>query len=129
MVVEGVGVDALKLGPGHYPQCRRGLSRPLCTDAPEVWPGEQGRVILSGHRTTYGAPFWALNRLEQGDRISLDTRWGKFSYAVTRQRIVSPGSTDIANPVTSGAELVLTTCNPRFSAAERLVVFATMVDS
>jgi sortase A len=128
IVVQGVGVEELKLGPGHYPDCRGEFNKPLCTNQEEVWPGEAGRVIVSGHRTTHGAPFWDLDRLERRDEIIIETQWGNFTYRVTNTRIVLPNSTDIANPDPdgSGAEIALTTCNPRFSAAERLIVFAEM---
>ena len=127
IVVEGVGEEELELGPGHYPSCRKGFPRPLCTEGDEVWPGERGRVIVSGHRTTYGAPFWALDRLKRGDRIEVATRWGDFTYRVSGKEIVPPDSRDIANPrAADGYELVFTTCNPRFSAAERLIVYAEM---
>lgn len=125
VVVQGVEVEDLKLGPGHYPDCRGEFVKPLCTDAEEVWPGEEGRVILSGHRTTYGAPFGQLDKLEPGDEIITDTQWGKFTYVVTEIEIVSPNSTDIANPQPGGsnAEIALTTCHPEFSASQRLIVF------
>lgn len=127
IVVEGVGTEELKGGPGHYPACRGGFPEPFCTRLDEVWPGERGRVIVSGHRTTYGAPFWALNELEPGDDIITETKWGTFSYKVSGSEIVPPTATDIANPrATDGREIVLTTCNPRFSAAERLIVFARL---
>jgi sortase A len=127
MVVEGVGTEELRKGPGHFPSCRRGFERPLCTDLDEIWPGELGRVIVSGHRTTYGAPFYKIDRLQPGDEIITDTEFGKFIYEVTKKEIVPPDSTDIANPAASTfAEIVLTTCNPRFSAAERLIVYARM---
>lgn len=128
MVVEGVGTEELRKGPGHFPSCRRGFDRPLCTELDEVWPGEAGRAIISGHRTTYGAPFYNLDRLRNGDRIVTETKWGEFTYEVTDKEIVPPDSTDIANPAAATfAEIVLTTCNPRFSAAERLIVYARMI--
>jgi sortase A len=127
IVVEGVGVEELKVGPGHYPSCRGSFLPPLCTELDEIWPGERGRVILSGHRTTYDAPFWGLDELEEGDEIRAETRWGDFNYVVSGKEIVAPNSRDIANPAASnGRELVLTTCHPRFSAAERLIVFAEL---
>ncbi|MDQ3962627.1 MAG: sortase [Actinomycetota bacterium] len=129
MVVEGVGTEDLRKGPGHFPSCRRGFERPLCTDLDEVWPGEEGRAIISGHRTTYGAPFYNLDRLENGDKIITETKWGDFTYEVTDKEIVPPDSTDIANPAAATfAEIVLTTCNPRFSAAQRLIVYARMTE-
>lgn len=127
MVVEGVETEDLRRGPGHYPKCRPGFDRPLCTEFDEIWPGERGRVVVSGHRTTYGAPFWDLNKLQEGDEIITETKWGSFTYEVTSTETVSPGSLGIVIP-SDNPEIVLTTCNPRFSAAERLIVFAEMVE-
>jgi sortase A len=131
IVVQGVGVEELKLGPGHYPDCRNGFEKPLCTEAEEVWPGEEGRVIVSGHRTTYGYPFKRLDELEEGDEIVTGTQWGEFTYLVTEIRIVEPNATDIAVPSPGGsnAEIVLTTCHPEFSDAQRLVVFGEIKSS
>ena len=127
VVVEGVGVEELKKGPGHYPSCRPGFQRPLCTEFEEMWPGEKGRVIVSGHRTTYGAPLFNLDRLEPGDEIVTETQWGDFTYEVTHSEIVAPDSLAIAVQ-SDKAEIVLTTCNPKFSASQRLVVFAELVE-
>ncbi len=125
VVVEGVGTDDLRKGPGHYPSCRSGFERPLCTDFEEMWPGERGRVILSGHRTTYGAEFHRIDELEGGDEIRIESEWGGFVYRVTGQEIVEPDSRKIVVP-SDRAELVLTTCNPKYSAAERLIVYAEL---
>ena len=127
-VVQGVGEEELKMGPGHYPDCDGDFSKPFCTDGEEVWPGEQGRVIVSGHRTTYSAPFWDLDKLEEGDEIITDTQWGTITYAVTDIEIVPPDDKSVAVPDPEGgaAEIALTTCNPKYSAAERLVVYGKM---
>lgn len=119
VVVQGTGTESLKKGPGHYDQT--------------VYPWQDtGRVGIAGHRTTYGAPFWSLNELREGDRIVLATEYGYFNYRVTRSVITPPsgilpsGTSVLAQ--TQRPTLVLTTCNPRFSASERLIVFADRVD-
>ena len=127
IVVEGVDTERLRMGPGHYPDCREGFERPYCTEFDAVWPGEQGRVIVSGHRTTYGAPFWGVDKLESGDEIRIETKWGDFVYLVTKKEIVRPDSLAIAVQ-SDASELVLTTCNPRFSAEERLIIYAELQD-
>jgi sortase A len=131
IVVEGVSSAALKKGPGHYPECGPGFSEPLCTSFEEIWPGEDGRVIVSGHRTTYGAPFYNIDKLRRGDRIVTETQWGEFTYEVTIKTIVEPESPlvviDTREDDSREPELVLTTCNPRFSAAQRLIVYAELV--
>jgi sortase A len=113
VVVEGTDTESLKKGPGHYERT--------------AYPWQDGgRVAIAGHRTTYGAPFWALDELETGDRIVLATEYGVFDYRVTGSRIIPPTDGSVLRP-TEEPTLVLTTCNPRFSAAERLVVFADRV--
>lgn len=128
MVVQGVETNELKLGPGHYPDCRGDFTKPLCTRDEEVWPGEQGRVIVSGHRTTYGREFWDLDKLEADDVIIAHTKWGNIRYLVTEIRIVDDEARNIAiaHPDGKKAEIVLTTCHPKYSASQRLVVFGEM---
>jgi sortase A len=111
-VVEGIAPDDLKKGPGHYP------GTPL--------PGAKGNVGIAGHRTTYARPFWALDRLEAGDRILVDTRRGRFIYRVEWAQVIAPDQVEVLDP-TPRPSLTLTTCNPKFSAAQRLVVRAVQV--
>jgi sortase A len=127
-IVEGVDEAELQKGPGHYPECDDDFGDPHCTPFPEVWPGEQGRVILSGHRTTYGAPFGDLDKVHEGDEIITETKWGTFRYVVTEQRIVDDEDTTITVEIHDRGkrELVLTTCHPKFSAAQRLIIFAEL---
>jgi sortase A len=124
-VVEGVDLEDLAKGPGHYPQCSKDFVKPLCSDWKEQWPGEKGRVIVSGHRTTHSAPFYNLQAVGKGDKILVDTKWGHFTYVYDHTQIVPENSDTIVVP-SNKAELVLTTCNPRYSAAQRLVVFANL---
>ncbi len=119
VVVEGVGVPDLKRGPGHYPGT--------------ALPGEIGNVVISGHRTTYGAPFNRVDTLRVGDAIVLETRDAFFTYRVTGQQVVTPTSIEVTYPVPGhkGATptqrlLTLTTCNPKYSAAQRLIIRAVL---
>jgi sortase A len=127
VVVEGVDTEDLRKGPGHYPYCRRGFD--LCTQGfKTAWPGEDGRVVISGHRTTYGAPFWDLDKLRSGDAIEIETRWGEFTYSVVEKNVVDDTDSSIVIPG-DGSEVVLTTCNPRFSAEQRLIVYAELEEA
>jgi sortase A len=112
-VVQGVQVDDLMKGPGHYPQT--------------VMPGQAGNAAIAGHRTTYGAPFFDLNELSVGDPIYVTDLAGRtFTYQVSQApRVVSPTDVSVLDP-TRFAELTLTTCNPRFEATSRLVVVARL---
>ena len=110
-VVEGVTLNLLKRGPGHYP------STPM--------PGQPGNAAIAGHRTTYGAPFGRLDNLNPGDPILVTTRQGRFRYEVTRKQIVQPNETSVLRQTEENL-LTLTTCHPRFSASRRLVVVAML---
>ena len=112
VVVAGTDTAALRRGPGHYP------GTPL--------PGARGTVAIAGHRTTYGAPFRRLDKLNTGDKISLTMPYGRFIYAVERRRIVLPTDTWVTHRV-GYDRLVLSACHPLYSAAKRIVVFARLV--
>jgi sortase A len=117
VVVEGVGRDELRKGPGHVPST--------------VLPGQDGTFGVSGHRTTYGAPFYRLNELAKGDTITVVTREAIYTYTVTRTAIVRPTDTQVLDNVKGPdgkpeATITLTTCHPRYSARQRLIVFGDL---
>jgi sortase A len=113
-VVQGTSYEDLKSGPGHY----------LGTADP--WD-RGGRVGIAGHRTTYLAPFWNLQELRAGDPIVLRTVRGTFRYSVTRVFVMPEATAGVVLEQTPDPTLVLTTCNPRFSASERLIVTADRI--
>jgi sortase A len=112
VLFEGVDRDTLKDGPGHMPWT------PV--------PGQPGNAVISGHRTTYGRPFYDLDQLVMGDRIEVETAIGVSTYEVKVIEIVLPTDVYVTEPI-PGAWLTLTTCHPRFSAAKRLVIQAELV--
>jgi sortase A len=120
VVIEGVGVRDLRKGPGHYPGT--------------ALPGRLGNFVISGHRTTYQAPFNKIDKLRGGDTILVDTRAKQYVYQVTGQRIVRPSQVDVVAPVPFHPKrkptqrlITLTTCHPKYSAAQRLIVFGKLV--
>jgi sortase A len=115
VVVEGVSVEDLKKGPGHYPGTAA--------------PGGLGNTVISGHRTTYLAPFNRLDVLRPGDAVVVETRTTWWTYTVTGSQVVEPTAIEVTYPVPgrkgaapSAHLLTLTTCNPKYSARQRLVV-------
>ncbi|HEX2032536.1 MAG TPA: sortase [Actinomycetota bacterium] len=114
VVVQGTDIESLKKGPGHYPKTAHPWQR-------------SGAVAIAGHRTTYGAWFYNLDRLKRNDRIRLVTDRGVFQYRITRLQVVAPTAVQVLRQ-TDEPTLVLTTCNPRYSAAQRLIAFADRVE-
>jgi sortase A len=120
-VVEGVSKKALDTGAGHYP------TTPL--------PGEPGNVAIAGHRNTFGKPFADLDRLQQGDKVILETPIGTHTYEMVpafdnhpNPWVVEPSDLTVLNP-TSEPYLTLTTCHPRGSAKQRLIARLALVES
>ena len=113
VVVEGTGASALRAGAGHYP------NTPL--------PGEEGNVAIAGHRTTYGKPFANLDHLKPGDEILLETPLGKYTYKVSKDPFVVQPTDFSVIAQTPGKTLTLTTCHPKGSARQRLIVKADLV--
>ena len=122
VVVEGVGTDDLKRGPGHYPGTQL--------------PGQVGNFVVSGHRTTYGAPFNRVDELRSGDAVVVETRDTWYTYTVTVNEIVRPTAIEVTYPVPKDAEakptkalLTITSCHPKYSARQRIVVYAELADT
>ena len=113
VVFQGVDRATLKRGPGHMSWT------PM--------PGQVGNTVLSGHRVTNGQPFFNLHLLVPGDEIEVETVTGIHTYVVRETLVVLPTDVWVTN-TRPGAWLTLTTCNPQFSARERLVIVAELVD-
>ncbi|MDH3303094.1 MAG: sortase [Acidimicrobiia bacterium] len=119
--VQGVGRDDLRKGPGHYPLT--------------AFPGQRGNAAIAGHRTTYGAPFFDLDKLQPGDEIIVETLQGRFTYLVNEHEtddgialghfVVDPTATWVLDDH-GDSRLTLTACHPKRSAARRIVVTATL---
>ncbi len=131
VIVEGVQVADLRKGPGHY--------------RATVMPGQPGNAAIAGHRTTYGAPFQDIDRLAVDDDIVVTTVQGSFTYRVVNagtaypdreqtlldaarpHAIVSPEDTWVLGEY-GDDRLTLTACHPKFSARQRIIVAAVLVD-
>jgi sortase A len=115
-VVAGASLRDLRGGPGMI--------------ASTSVPGTPGRSVVAGHRTTYGAEFNRNEELRAGDEIFVDTPAGTTTYRVTGRRVIRPSDAQAIVEITTPGgpnRLILTTCHPKFSARQRLLVEADMV--
>jgi sortase A len=112
-VVQGTDTSSLQKGPGHYPDT--------------ALPGLGQTVAIAGHRTTYLAPFQRINELQPNDQIILSVRYARFTYLVQKTQIVQPTALWVTDNV-GYDRLVLSACNPLYSAAQRIIVFARLAD-
>jgi sortase A len=109
---EGIGLDVLAGGPGHWPGT--------------AMPGDNGNAVVAGHRVTHTHPFLDLDQLAPGDQVTFTTASGRFVYAVTESFVVTPDSTWIANP-TPGATMTLFACHPKHQKSHRYVIVGRLV--
>jgi len=121
--IPAIGVDEI---------IRAGMDLDVIDQGPAHWvgtasPGDQGNVVLAGHRTTHTRPFHDLDRLAARDLIYVTDAAGfEVMYAVTEIFIVEPN--EIWITYENGEPLLtLFACHPKGSAAQRIVVRAEMV--
>jgi sortase A len=119
-IAQGVGVrDVLdKIGVGHYPG--------------SAMPGAVGNFAIAAHRHAYGGGFENLHMLHVGDHVYIGTKDGWYEYTFRNIEYVRPNQVNVLQPVPMEPGvapvdriLTMTTCNPFFSTAERMVAFAT----
>jgi sortase A len=110
-VVKGISVNDLKKGPGWMPD--------------SAMPGREGNTVVSGHRTTWLAPYANIDDLRAGDEIRLESPFRVYTYRVFRKVVVDPddrGVTAFTKPPT----LTLSACHPPYSARYRIIVQARL---
>ena len=122
LVVEGTTPAALRAGAGHYE------TSPL--------PGEAGNVAIAGHRTTYGRPFNRIDELAEGDVVELETPFAVHTYRAlpafeghANPWVVPPTEFSVVSQEVQGSFLTLTTCHPKGSARQRLIMRFQLVGS
>jgi sortase A len=94
MIEEGDSGRTLRRAVGHMPGTAR--------------PGQQGNVVIAGHRDTFFRP---LRNIQKGDEITLTTLKGSYRYRVDFTEVVEPQNTE-ALDASPGAILTLVTCYP-----------------
>ena len=117
-VAEGIGIrDVLSDSIGHYPGTQM--------------PGAVGNMVLAGHRTGWGQPFGDIANLQVGDSIFIETEDGWYRYVFRSLEYVMPSEVGVLDPVPqfAGASatdriLTLTSCNPKTTAAERIIMYS-----
>jgi sortase A len=109
IIAEGIDPRTLRRAVGHVPST--------------ALPGEEGNVVLAGHRDSF---FHALKDVRSGDQVKITTEEGVFEYAVDSTDVVGPQRVDLLDAAAADS-LTLITCYP-FNyvgpAPDRFVVHA-----
>lgn len=118
-IAEGVGTAVLnstRLGMGHYTGTQL--------------PGELGNFALASHRSAYGGAFHNIHQLVVGDSIWVETADGWYKYIYRSSEYVRSSGVEVILPVPQSpgeapteSIITLTTCNPFYSSAERIIAY------
>ena len=112
MILEGADARTLRRAVGHIPGT--------------ALPGQQGNVVITGHRDTFFRP---LRNIQMDDEITLTTLNGSYRYRVDSTEIVEPEDTRVLGD-SDDAALTLVTCYPFYfvgPAPKRFIVHAHMI--
>jgi sortase A len=122
LVIPRIGLDAALVKGASDADLRSGPGWVIGTAV----PGPSGNCGISGHRTTYLAPFREIDRLGRGDVVRIETSWRRYTYRVTQRFFAYPQDNGVMLP-TAAPTLTLTSCHPPYSDQFRIVVRAVLV--
>ena len=92
-------------------------------------PTQTNNTVIVGHRF-YGpdaSTFYHLDKVTVGDQMAIYWEGEEIVYEVTETKIVDAGQVSIEAP-TDEKQLTLYTCDPIWTAVNRLVIIAKPVD-
>ena len=118
-IVDGVGPADLLKGVGHDPS--------------SSLPGQQGRVILSGHRfwpdpSPWATVFFSLDKLKIGDLITVHFNGQTYRYKVNETWDVPRDEAHPKLSPTTQSVLTIYTCGPTAYSARHRLGFNAVLD-
>lgn len=117
IVYEGTSVNTLEKGIWHRPKSST--------------PDKGSNTVLVAHRFLYTSgpnTFYHLDKIKVNDEFTLYWNQKKYQYKVFETKVVPPTAFDIEAP-TQDSIVTLWTCTPVFTATNRLVVRAKLIES
>jgi LPXTG-site transpeptidase (sortase) family protein len=124
VTADSAGIAKLPVTPGTSDEI---LDTGLAGAYPWSGPGKPGVFSISAHRVGAGGPFLNLDKMKTDDSITVtDDNGMEFSYRVTSIEIVEPDDISVLKGPKDESRLVLITCTPIETYADRLVVTAVL---
>lgn len=108
----GITLRNIDQGPSHWPGT--------------ALPGQNGNVVIAGHRVTHTRPFRNIDQLVPGDLVHFDVAGIRTTYVVTGSEVVAPSALRIVDQ-TATPTGTLFACHPPGSARQRYVVHLALV--
>lgn len=113
----------------HEGQSSQTLSHGIWLRPQGSTPDKNSNTVLAGHRFTYSgqAVFYHLDKVNMGDPVYLYWNDERYEYKVSNISIVPPTQASIEEPSPT-AKLTIYTCTPLWSAKDRLIIEAELVE-
>ncbi len=125
LVIPQIGVDSIVIEGSSPSALDRGLWRRPHSSTPD----KGGNTVITGHRFMYSAgpkTFYNLDEIKRGDKFFVYWEGKEYDYEVTDVFVVEPNQTEIEKE-SSEPILTLYTCTPLWTASQRLVVRAKLI--
>ncbi len=136
VTIPSLGIEDLSVLHPEDPFTHNGILVPLRNGVGHLfsYPGAGGKILIYGHSSGYPWDvsqftkiFRRVNELRPGDRVYITYGGTLHVYEVTREQRVRASDTTAFQG--EGEELILYTCWPPDSIAERYLVFASPVQT
>lgn len=100
------------------------LAKGVCHFTGSVYPGDGGNVVLFAKENTY---LKGIGDVKKGDKVTLTTTFGNFSYTVSSTKIISAEDDSIIEPTDNDILTIYTSYPFNFigDAPKRYVVLCT----
>jgi len=138
IVVPKIGINARiipSVDPRSEADYMEALKKGVAHASTSFFPDEDGVVYLFSHSTNaewfikdLNAVFYLLKNLETDDLIVLAYKGTLYTYKLYEKRVVSPSEISYVQPISGDRKLILQTCWPPGSTAERLLLISELID-
>lgn len=138
LVIPKIGINAKvipNINPTKEKEYISALKDGIAHSSFSYTPDEDGTVYLFSHSTNYdwfvndlNAVFYLLKNLEEGDLAVISYKGVAYTYKITGKQVVKPTEIEYLLPEKNGRKLILQTCWPPGSIAERLLIFADLIE-
>jgi len=139
VIIPKIGVNApvvANVNPTKPKEYDEALLHGVAHAASSFFPDQNGTVYLFSHSTNYewfikdlNAVFYLVKNLEKGDSVVLIYKGKRFTYRIADKQVVARNNTKYLIPYAGRKSLILETCWPPGSVAERLLIFADLIET
>lgn len=138
LVIPKVGINAAVSGsvdPKNSKAYMDVLKKGIAHASTSMTPGDNGTVYLFSHSTNYewfvkdlNAVFYLLKNLDKGDSVVVYYKGRQYVYVISDKKVVKAKDATYLYPLLGKKQLILQTCWPPGSTAERMLLFADQIE-